>query len=524
MTEAIGGGSPQPLKVLLLEDSAFDAELLNEALLAAYPRATVHLVSDGEAYATAICRGGFDVILSDHELGGYSGDEALALARERVPYVPFIFVSGVIGEDNAVELLKRGATDYVSKLRLSRLPLVLERAMREIAERAARAKAETGLRLAKEEAERASHAKDRFLAVLSHELRTPLASVSFATHLLLKVATVPERYADLLPTIQRNVSLEARLIDDLLDVSAITSGKLAVKPATIDMRDVLAQVVETSREQLAQKGIELVYTPLAAPAWVSGDEARLQQVLSNLLRNAIKFSPAGAAVRLASRVDADGTFVCTCSDDGVGLETEALERIFMAFEQADGDVARLYGGLGLGLAIARHLVDQHGGKLSAQSAGPGRGATFTLRLPGVAEPLPADGAAETPVEMSAAPVGNRVLLVEDNPSAAETLALCLDEYGWQAVHAPTFAAAMQLARDESFDVVLTDLGLPDGNGVDIGRALSPRLPVIALSGYGSAADMARTAAAGFSEHLVKPVDPVVVHEALRRSLGGRPRG
>jgi nitrogen-specific signal transduction histidine kinase/CheY-like chemotaxis protein len=397
--------------------------------------------------------------------------------------------------------------------------VVLERAMREVAERAARAKAESGLRIALQEAERANRAKDRFLAVLSHELRTPLASVSFAAHLLSKVAEVPEKYAELLPTIQRNVALEARLIDDLLDISAITNGKLGVHRATVDMREVLHQVVETSREQLAQKRITLIYTAPPQAAWVFGDEARLQQVVSNLLRNAIKFSPEGSSVRLSAGLEADGGFVFTCSDDGVGLETEALDRIFTAFEQADREVANRFGGLGLGLAIARHLAHEHAGSLTADSRGPGLGATFTLRLPGVPAPDPADAPeVETSIEAAPQPLANRVLLVEDNPSAAETLALCLDEYGWQPVHAATVAAAMALADEQDFDIVLTDLGLPDGSGVEIGRALSPRMPVVALSGYGSAADLRRTAEAGFTEHLVKPVDPEVIHEALRKSL------
>ncbi|MCZ2497940.1 response regulator [Xylophilus sp. Kf1] len=512
--------SQQALKLLLLEDSPFDAELLSMELGDAYPRATLVVVSDGAGYADALARGSFDAILSDHELAGYSGTEALAHAARHAPFVPFIFVSGVIGEDNAVELLKSGATDYVSKGRLSRLPLVLERAMREVAERAARSNAEMLLRAAKDEAERANRSKDRFLAVLSHELRTPLSSMKFAAHLLEKVATVPEKYADLLPTIRRNVVLEARLIDDLLDVSAISNGKLSIKPEMLDMHEVLGQVVRTSQEQSEQKGVRLVYRPAGEPAWVLGDDARLQQVLSNIVRNALKFSESGSEVRLASRIDPDGFIVCTCTDQGVGIRPEVMERIFVAFEQADQDVARRFGGLGLGLAIARHLTQQHGGSLTVHSDGPGLGATFSVRLPLV------DAAANRGVVATLPPPPAeaeryRVLLVEDNLAAAQTLSLCLESFGWAPVHVETCADALQVASRDAFDIVLTDLGLPDGSGVDIGRALSPRLPVVALTGYGAISDIESTTDAGFDAHLVKPADPAVIHEVLGKALRAR---
>jgi len=517
-----GEPSQQPLKMLLLEDSAFDAELLSEELRAAYPRAVLEHVAEGRAFEQAVRRGGFDVILSDHELGGYSGDEALDFARENAPFVPFIFVSGVIGDDNAVDLLKRGATDYVSKGRLNRLPVVVERAMREVAERAARSNAEIRLRAAKDEAERANRAKDRFLAILSHELRTPLSSMSFAAHLLQKVARVPDKYAELLPTIRRNVALEARLIDDLLDISAITAGKLTVKPAVLDMREVLRQVVETSQEQCRQKQVALQYTPADEPHWVVGDDARLQQVVSNLVRNAIKFSPAGSTVSLELGRDADAFVVCTCRDEGVGMKPEALGRIFEAFEQADGDVARRFGGLGLGLAIARHLVQQHGGTLGAHSDGPGLGSRFTLRLPLVdAAASNTEAVSAMRIQVPAPQAGHRVLLVEDNLAAAETLSLCLQDFGWLPVHVETCAAALAAAATQPFDIVLTDLGLPDGSGVEIGRALSPRLPVVALTGYGAAGDVSETSAAGFAAHLVKPADPVVIHEMLGQALHAR---
>ena len=516
--------SDMRLRVLLLEDSAFDAELLQEALCALYPAAVLELVRDEDGFLQALARGGFDVILSDHELPGFGGEQALDHAVALAPQVPFIFVSGVIGEDNAVELLKRGATDYVSKGRLGRLEIVLDRALREAEARRARQSAEEQLRtalevaeVAKAEAERSNQAKDRFLAILSHELRTPLAPVALAARLLEKAITVPEKYRDLLPMIQRNVALEARLIDDLLDHTSIASGKLGLNFEPVDLQalipDVLAMVAEPLRKQ--QLSVDLQLQP--EPAVVRADPQRLQQVVSNLVRNAIKFSRPGGRITLRTEVVGD-TVTLTCSDTGIGIEPDALHRIFTPFEQADGEVARRLGGLGLGLAIARHLVIEHGGELTADSAGRDLGATFTVSLPCISrEHKPALTGLAVPTVAAHGAVC-RLLLVEDNVDAAETLALCLQEYGYEAQHAGSCADALALARSQDFDVVLTDLGLPDGSGVDVGRQLSATLPVVALSGYGAAADLRRTSVAGFVGHLVKPAEPEEVHAALQQAL------
>ncbi len=640
-----GAARWQPLRVLLLEDSRFDAELLREALLASWPRAQLQVVRDEPAFAQAL-RDPPDLVLSDFELPGFSGDQALALSLRVAPGVPFIFVSGVIGEDNAVEMLKRGATDYVSKGRLPRLPLVIGRALREVAQRRGRERAQLqlreanaafaqvvdalrdyavvlldddaqvrawnraaaevfgweahevlgrglallataedraagvtgawlaqarsdgragidgwmqrrdGLRLwaegvlvplggedgatgeggwclvvrdataayraaqalreAKEEAERANQAKDRFLAVLSHELRTPLAPIATAAHLLERTARVAPEHAHLLPMIRRNVALEARLIDDLLDLTAITAGKLHLQLRPLDLHLLVRRVQDMLEQERRKKEVALEADLQGQPAWVMGDEARLQQVLWNLLRNAIKFTPPGGRVRLSSRHE-DGWVVVTCEDSGIGIEPEALPRIFRAFEQADRDVSQRYGGLGLGLAIARGLVLEHGGSLAADSAGRGQGATFTLRLRAHAPQVPA----ATPGPVEATGGGWRLLLVEDSPDAAEALVLVLQDYGYRVTHAATCAEALRVAAAQTFDVVLTDLGLPDGSGIEVGQALGPRWPVVALSGYGASPDLRRTALAGFAGHLVKPADPQAVHAALQKALAAR---
>ncbi len=634
------------LKVLLLEDSRFDAELLRENLLRDYPQAALDVVAGERRFLAALGEGGYDVILSDYELPGYGGAQALRQALAAAPGTPFIFVSGVIGEDNAVEMLKQGATDYVSKGRLARLPVVIDRALREVAQRTARAQAETrlreagdlyarvvdslrdyavilldaagnisdwnraaatifgysagqvlgqsaallfsaedrargvfdsecrkalaqgrasddrwlvrgdgssfwaegeltpiyseagaaigfskilrdgtqayrhglALREAKEEAERANRAKDRFLAVLSHELRTPLSPIASAAHLLEREAAVPDKYRALLPMIQRNVALEARLIDDLLDLTMISAGKISLRLARVEMHQLVRSVVDMVDDQVAGRRLRLTLDLAAPQTVVEADEARIQQVVWNVVRNAVKFVPEGGNIVLRSAVE-DGNFVLACTDDGIGIAADALPRIFKAFEQADAEVSQRFGGLGLGLAIASSLVNQHHGELEVASAGRNRGATFTLRLrlaqPECAVPADEPGVATDPE------AGCRILLVEDNIDAADTMVMCLEAYGYTVTHAATCAAAFEAARQGEFDIVLTDLGLPDGSGIDIGRALSPKLPVIALSGYGAAQDVERSAGAGFSGHLVKPAEFTAIDAMVRDVLAAR---
>jgi PAS domain S-box-containing protein len=376
------------------------------------------------------------------------------------------------------------------------------------------------LRVAKEEAERANQAKDRFLAVLSHELRTPLSPIATAAHLLEKAAVVPEKYQNLLPMIQRNVALEARLIEDLLDLTAISAGKVSLKPKPVDMHELLRVVVDMLQDQVRDKQQHLTLHLDAHNAQVQADEARIQQVLWNLLRNAIKFTPEDGRVQVRTRLEG-GMFVLAVTDSGIGIEPEALPRIFSAFEQADREVSRRFGGLGLGLEIARGLVAEHKGELSASSAGRGHGATFTLKL----RSLGSDGAQvdaddeDTPADEG--PGGWRLLLVEDNQDAADTIVMCLETYGYRVTHVATCAEAVRTAQRGDFDIVLTDLGLPDGSGIDVGRALSKALPVVALSGYGATPDLQRSAMAGFSGHLVKPAEPQAIHATLQRALSTR---
>ena len=264
----------------------------------------------------------------------------------------------------------------VLELRQSLLGIVLNRAQ-ERAEAAARLEIVT---LAKESAEQGNSAKSHFLAILSHELRTPLASISNAAELLGRNASIPEKFASLVPMIKRNIAIEARLIDDILDLSAVSAGKLNLSTALVDMNTLVNQVVEILNHDVIAKDLRLVVRLSEEPCLVIADHVRMQQVLWNILRNAVKFTPRGGQIQVAAERKGPEVIV-TCTDSGIGIDAEALLRIFIAFEQADLDTHQRFGGLGLGLAIAMGIVKSHGGELDAASKGLNRGATFTLRLP-----------------------------------------------------------------------------------------------------------------------------------------------
>lgn len=363
---------------------------------------------------------------------------------------------------------------------------------------------ETELLNARKSAERANKVKDQFLAALSHELRNPLSPIlMISTAMELDTALSPE-VREQARTIRTNAELETRLVDDLLDHTRITHGKLKLVVAPVDLHVVLKETEEIVRSESAAKGVTIKYQLEAAEHHVLGDAARLKQVFWNTIKNAVKFTPTGGEVRVTSS-NVDGNIVVSVSDTGIGIAPEALPRVFRAFDQGELPSGS-FGGLGLGLAITRALVEMHHGSITAESEGTGRGATFTVRLKTVA--APAAARANTPV---AAPQHAvlRLLLVEDHDSTREVLARILRRAGHDVQTAASASEAMALIRGpDGFDALISDLGLPDQSGFDLLqqiRADHQRLPAIALSGYGMEEDVKRAHDAGFNAHLVKPV-------------------
>jgi PAS domain S-box-containing protein len=377
---------------------------------------------------------------------------------------------------------------------------------------------------AKGAAESASRAKDHFLAVLSHELRNPLNPVLATTAMLRNDPRFDDDTREQLEVIYRNAELEARLIDDLLDVTRIERGKIELDRHPVELCTIIRRAAEVCMPDIEARKLEFgVDFGADAPYYVHADAARLQQVFWNLLKNAVKFTPVGGCVGVRCRKDREGFVVAEVNDSGVGMEPEALGRIFNAFEQAERSITRQFGGLGLGLAISHALVGMHGGTIEAHSMGRGKGATFTVRLPllsaeAAIPAAPADPQALSPgAEMRPA----RILLVEDHGDTVRVMRRLLTANGHEVQTASDITTGLKLALEQPFDLLLSDLGLPDGSGLDLMRNLRARgstLPGIALSGYGQEKDVQQSRAAGFRAHLTKPVSLSKLEEAIAKVL------
>ena len=377
------------------------------------------------------------------------------------------------------------------------------------------------LESAQRAAERASKAKDDFLAALSHELRTPLTPVLMAAAALREDERLPADAREQLGMMERNIALEARLIDDLLDLTKISHGKLQLRAQSCDVHHLIGLAVEIVQDDARAKGISIERIFSEQQSWVMADPARFQQVVWNLLRNAVKFTPQGGRVSVSTRRSSpEGTtwLQIEVTDSGIGIDPARLDRIFLPFDQGGLTGDHRFGGVGLGLAIARAVVELHGGRISAQSAGVNRGATFVVELPGIVESPPGDGDIVSPAAAAAAPpfAPRHLLLVEDHESTRQTLSRLLQRDGHRVVTAATVAEALDAAAVNQFELVISDLGLPDGSGTELMEKLRDvhGLRGIALSGYGAEEDIVRSRAAGFVTHLVKPVSMAELRHAI----------
>jgi PAS domain S-box-containing protein len=391
----------------------------------------------------------------------------------------------------------------------------------------ARKQAEEALRRAKEQAEAANRAKDHFLAALSHELRTPLTAVRMAATALDMNAELPPALRDDVRLIRRNVDMEGVLIDDLLDLSRISSGKLRLHFERLDINELIRQVCQTCSANVFEKGIRL-HSDLDENAHeVSGDPARLQQVFWNLLNNAAKFTPQGGNIYIKTEnmgEDGDISVRVIVRDTGKGIAPEILGRIFDAFEQGEASTTRQFGGLGLGLAICKTLVEQHHGTICAQSDGPDKGATFIVELPALScEQLAASSPEQTGAGKDAGVGPLRLMVVEDHADTAFMLSRLLRGLGHTVQTATSAAAALKLAGEEAFDVIISDLGLPDMTGYALMKQIRGRHAIkgIAMSGYGMEEDIQKGQEAGFSDHLVKPVNLAQLEQSIQRVAGLR---
>ena len=424
----------------------------------------------------------------------------------------------------ALELMQVTADQVAVVMERKRLRVELQRRADELAE--------------------ASAAKDRFLATLSHELRTPLTPILIAASALGLDDSLPERLREDMAMIRRNIELEARLIDDLLDLTRISRGKLQLHKQRVDAADLLARAIEMVRADADAKSLTIRIDAHASLRHVDADPARLQQVFWNLLKNAVKFTPAGGtiSVRMVNESDVRSTGfslhpneqakACTpnaallieFTDTGAGIDPALLPRLFNAFEQGECPTGRHHGGLGLGLAIAKALLDAHGGTIEAHSDGNGKGSTFIVKLPVVSCQWPAKTSPPSLTTDNSQPTTSalRILLVEDHPATAAVMARLLRSMGHAVRPAGSVNEALDAAAADRFDMIISDIGLPDGTGHELMRQLRNHqaAPAIAVSGFGMDNDIANSLEAGFAAHLTKPISIEQLEWAIQKVGGG----
>jgi len=368
----------------------------------------------------------------------------------------------------------------------------------------------------RDDAEETNRRQNEFLAMLAHELRNPLVPISVSASLLERAPAIQGQLVRLTGVIQRQVGHMARLLDDLLDAARLSSGKITLAVQPLRLGDMLDQAVETVQPRVRERNQQLFLSAARAGVMVDGDPVRLTQVFTNLIGNASKYTQDGGRIRVeVDVIPGDGVDV-TIADNGAGMSSETIGSAFELFTQGPRSLARTEGGLGVGLNVVRNLVTMHGGSVSAASAGPGQGSTFTVRLPLSQSAAPADVLAPGVLAPGSA---RRILVVEDNEDAADVLRMLLELEGHQVEIAADGHTGLALAMEGRFDAVVCDIGLPGLDGFELMTRLRAAAPdirplTVALSGYGQPSDRERALAAGFDRYLVKPVGPGILVEAL----------
>ena len=522
--------------VWIVEDSSLEAEMARRPLA---PSFKLELFADGPSMLERLANVGPPAVLVlDWQLPRMSGIEVLRFVRRSFDEMslPILMLTVQGGKADMVEGLSAGANDYLAKpyddaelvARVTSLHRLWELSYELRAERARQRELLLQAREASQRAERANRAKDDFLATVSHELRTPLNAIAGWVSLLRSASLPPGRMNDALDTIERNVRAQTRLIDDLLDVSRIISGKLNLALEPTDLASVVGAAVDALRPHVQAKRITLA-VDIASPVTPTlGDATRLQQVVWNLLANALKFTPAGGVIEVELKPK-DGGLELVVRDNGQGIAADTLPLIFDRFKQAESSFARSHGGLGLGLAIVRHLVDLHGGTVSAESEGADRGATFRVFLPCADSAL----STSTPRKDSwlAAPASNalsglRVLLVDDEADGREATAMLLSSEGALVETADSAGGALQ-ALDRSLpDILLSDIGMPEEDGLSLLRKVRTRavargggIPAIAITAFARAEDRAQALLSGFDGYVTKPIDPAALLSTIATLTG-----
>ena len=515
MAGVVPSVSGEARAVLLIEDNPGDARLIREMLRDA--RGTSFRLEHEERLTAGLerlARGGVDVLLLDLSLPETQGLDTFRRVRSHAPGVPIVVLTGSDDEDLGNRAVQSGAQDYLIKGQVDG-PL-LGRALRYAIERG---RIEEELRRRAEQLAEMDRRKDEFLATLAHELRNPLAPIRNSLQILrLSGGSGPiaERVHEMM---ERQVCHMVRLVDDLLEVSRITRGKIELRKERVELLAVIQSAVETSRPLIEEARHRLAVTLPPEPLALEADPVRLAQVIANLLNNAAKYTEEGGQIWLTARREADEAVV-SVRDTGLGIPADMLPRVFDMFAQVDRTLKRSQGGLGIGLTLARTLVEMHGGRLEARSDGPGQGSEFTVRLP----LAPVDQTAEEgrPQAATRPAVGlcpRRVLVVDDSHDAADSLGMMLKFLGADTRVVYDGPSALEAIRSYRPAVVLLDIGMPGMDGHEVARCVRQQpewknVALIALTGWGQEEDRRRSRAAGFDHHLVKPVEASALQALL----------
>jgi signal transduction histidine kinase len=379
----------------------------------------------------------------------------------------------------------------------------------------AAAMTEIELRRANDELRRANQAKDRFIAMLSHDLRTPLSPALMTAAALVDDTSLPERFREDVQLIHRNIALEVAMIDSLLDLTRIANGKLCLHTEDIDAHVLLRSSATMCGADASAKSMEVRLDLRASRHALRGDSAKLQEVFCNLLQNAIKFGSSNSEITVRSLDDGAESLRIEISDTGIGIAPEMLPHIFNAFEQGENAITQRFGGMGLGLAICKGIVEAHGGVVSASSEGRGKGTTMTILMPMAAVPQISQGDHSPAQSLPRRTM--KILLVEDHADSLRAMSRLLGKLDHRITTANSVRKALDAAAAEDFDLLISDLGLPDGTGLQLMKELLARRPLkgIALTGYGMESDIRQTREAGFQKHLTKPINLVELEAAIQ---------
>ncbi|QJE02725.1 response regulator [Massilia forsythiae] len=514
-------------KILVVNDDAASLLALTSLLEQWADECNYEVLSarSGQDALRQVLRHDFAVILLDVNMPGMDGFETAEAIhqRPRSADIPIIFVTAFLADEiDRLKAYQRGAADFmftpvIPQILRAKVQVFVTLAMKNeelrrqadaLSQHAADLSATNARLLCEIEerhaAERKNSAKDEFLAMLGHELRNPLSAISSASALLGMAGAGAESAARARLIIQRQTQHLSRIVDDLLDLSRAMSGKILLSRKQLDMAALVGSCLDTFRAT-GRTGRYDLHATLDA-AWVDGDATRLEQIASNLIDNALKYTPAGGSIDIA--VGCDGAdVVLTVRDSGVGIAADLLPQVFDVFVQGSISIDRSQGGLGIGLSLVRRLVELHGGSVSARSPGPNGGSTFEIRLPR------AQAAVQAAAPAPAQPAGGKptVLLIEDNEDGREMMAIMLSSYGYTVLQSADGLQGVELAQASLPDVALVDIGLPGIDGYEVARRLRREaatrgIRLIALTGYGLAEDQRRVLEAGFDRHLVKPVD------------------